>query len=62
MSATQRETVEMIIHKIHRITTGDPNFEDHWVDIRDYADLEVRILRGEYMKPGELLYGREEGN
>lgn len=35
----QRETLEMIAHKIGRICAGDPNVEDHWRDIAGYATL-----------------------
>lgn len=33
------EALEMIAHKIGRILTGDPHFEDHWRDIAGYATL-----------------------
>jgi hypothetical protein len=35
----QRETLEMIAHKIGRILNGDPNYDDSWVDIAGYAKL-----------------------
>lgn len=35
----QRETLEMIAHKIGRILAGDPHFDDHWKDISGYAKL-----------------------
>lgn len=35
----QRETLEMIAHKIGRILAGDPDFRDHWADIAGYATL-----------------------
>lgn len=31
------ESLNMIIRKVARITTGDPNFVDHWLDIAGYA-------------------------
>lgn len=40
----QRETLEMLAHKIGRILSGDPNFLDHWVDICGYTQLIVRDL------------------
>lgn len=62
MTPTAKETIEMIIHKVHRVTSGDPDHEDHWVDIRDYADLQLKIIQGKYPPPeGEVIYGREEG-
>lgn len=39
LSHTQREALEMIMHKIGRIIAGDPDFRDHWVDIAGYAML-----------------------
>ena len=35
----QRESLEMIAHKIGRIITGNPNTLDHWADIAGYATL-----------------------
>lgn len=35
----QRETLDMIAHKIGRALAGDPHFEDHWRDIAGYATL-----------------------
>lgn len=39
LSHMQRESLEMIAHKIGRILAGDPNFRDHWDDIAGYAKL-----------------------
>jgi hypothetical protein len=35
----QREALDMILHKIGRITAGDPNVKDHWDDIAGYATI-----------------------
>jgi DNA-binding PucR family transcriptional regulator len=35
----ERETLEMIAHKIGRILSGNPHFNDHWLDIAGYAKL-----------------------
>jgi hypothetical protein len=35
----QRESLEMIAHKIGRILNGDPNYHDSWHDIVGYAKL-----------------------
>lgn len=35
----QFEALEMILAKIARIVSGDPNHADHWVDIAGYAAL-----------------------
>ena len=39
LSASQREALEMIAHKIGRILNGNPNFSDSWHDIAGYATL-----------------------
>jgi Domain of unknown function (DUF6378) len=35
----QREALDMILAKIARIVSGDPNHPDHWQDIAGYAEL-----------------------
>jgi len=35
----QREALDMILAKIARIVSGDPNHADHWHDIAGYAQL-----------------------
>lgn len=35
----QKEGVDMILHKLARIATGDPDHRDHWDDIAGYATL-----------------------
>jgi hypothetical protein len=37
----ERESLEMIVHKIGRVMTGDPHHKDHWADISGYAALVV---------------------
>ena len=39
LSDVQREALDMILHKIGRICSGDPNVKDHWDDIAGYATL-----------------------
>lgn len=39
MSKDQREAVDMILSKISRLTTGDPDYRDNWHDIAGYAQL-----------------------
>jgi hypothetical protein len=39
MSAIQRESVDMILHKIARVCAGNPAHPDHWHDIAGYARL-----------------------
>lgn len=39
LSDSQKESLEMIAHKIGRILNGDPNYTDSWHDIIGYAKL-----------------------
>jgi hypothetical protein len=39
LSNDQKESLEMIAHKIGRILNGDPNYDDSWIDIAGYAKL-----------------------
>jgi hypothetical protein len=44
----QKESLEMVAHKIGRILNGDPNYVDSWTDIIGYTRLvEVRLLAAE---------------
>lgn len=46
MEDHQRETLEMIAHKIGRILAGNAQFDDHWKDISGYAKLTADRLVG----------------
>lgn len=39
LSPSQKESLEMIQHKVARILNGDPNYADSWHDIAGYATL-----------------------
>jgi len=39
LSDSQKESLEMIAHKIGRILNGDPDYSDSWHDIAGYARL-----------------------
>jgi hypothetical protein len=39
LTDSQRESLDMIQHKISRILNGDPNYADSWHDITGYAKL-----------------------
>jgi len=39
LSFEQKESLEMIVHKIGRIVNGNPNEKDHWNDLIGYATL-----------------------
>lgn len=57
----QREALDMIAVKIARILSGDPDAEDHWEDIKGYAelgkqhDLKKKNTAGR-PKPGSMEY------
>lgn len=44
------ESLSMIIRKVARITTGDPNFVDHWLDIAGYATRMAEHLQASKTK------------
>lgn len=46
LSPSAKESLEMIQHKIARVLNGDPAYDDSWVDIAGYAELQVKIIRG----------------
>ena len=46
LSDFQKESLEMISHKLARITAGDPNYDDSWRDIAGYANLVADLLAG----------------
>jgi len=39
LSDVQKEALDMILHKIARIVSGNPNHIDHWTDIIGYSKL-----------------------
>ena len=39
LTDVQREALHMILHKVGRIISGNPNIHDHWDDIAGYAKL-----------------------
>lgn len=41
---SHQEAAEMILFKLSRIASGNPNHIDHWRDIAGYATLVVREL------------------
>ena len=47
---SQKEALEMIMHKISRILNGDPNYDDSWRDIAGYAELIVKELNENTIK------------
>lgn len=47
----QRESMDMIAHKIARISNGDPAYVDSWRDIEGYAKLVADILERQQAGP-----------
>lgn len=47
LNDSQRESLEMVAHKIGRILNGDPCYADSWVDIAGYAQLVANELEGD---------------
>lgn len=43
LTPQQRESIEMISHKIGRILAGDASFQDHWNDIAGYAHIANKV-------------------
>lgn len=39
LTASMKEALDMIAHKIGRIVNGDPHYADSWIDIAGYAQL-----------------------
>ena len=44
MTPPQRETLENIATKTARIVCGDPNFDDHWIDIAGWAQKAAEAM------------------
>lgn len=46
LTSSQQEALEMIAHKLGRIVTGDPHYEDSWRDLAGYSQLVADELLG----------------
>ena len=46
LQADQKESLEMVAHKIGRLLNGDPNYHDSWHDIVGYVKLVADRLIG----------------
>jgi hypothetical protein len=44
LTCMQKEALQMILHKLSRILSGDPNCVDHWLDIQGYSQLIIDRL------------------
>ncbi len=47
LAPDQKESLEMIQHKIARVLNGDPNYVDSWTDLVGYPRLVEKRLNGE---------------
>lgn len=45
LSADKKQALDVIADKIARILTGDPEYDDNWIDIQGYAKLAQERLR-----------------
>lgn len=43
LSSTQKETLEMVQHKVSRVLCGDQDAADHWHDIAGYSTLQEKL-------------------
>lgn len=46
LTDSQKESLEMVAHKIGRILNGDPNYHDSWHDMIGYTKLVADELLG----------------
>ena len=44
LKADQREAIDNIMQKIARALTGNPDYDDNWIDIAGYSQLVVNRL------------------
>lgn len=47
LTASQKEALDMIQHKIARMLNGDPTYEDNAVDIVGYSTLMMKNMQGD---------------
>lgn len=47
LSPAQKESLEMIAHKMARALNGDPNYDDNWIDIAGYSTLVTDIIHAD---------------
>lgn len=51
LSEVQQEALEVIMNKIARILSGNPNEPDHWHDVAGYATLAEKDLHEQKQPP-----------
>ena len=47
LTASQKEALEMVQHKVARMLNGDPTYQDNAVDIVGYATLMMKNMQGD---------------
>ena len=45
LTSDKKQALDVICDKIARILTGDPDYDDNWIDIQGYAKLAQERLR-----------------
>lgn len=45
-----RGCMDMVFHKLARIATGDPRYQDNYEDVKGYTELARKIVMGEMDK------------
>lgn len=53
LTASMREAIDMIFHKLGRIGNGDPYYLDSWVDIVGYTQLVIDELEKREVENGK---------
>lgn len=51
LSSVQKQALSVICDKLARIVSGDPNYDDNWIDIQGYA----KLAQDRLPKQGELF-------
>lgn len=49
LAPDQKESLEMVQHKIARVLNGDPDYADNWIDIAGYSTLVTGRLEGKQL-------------
>lgn len=60
LAAHQKETLEMIAHKIGRILNGDPDYHDSWHDIVGYTKLTADELLPKNVVPVKITLAKQK--
>jgi hypothetical protein len=61
LTASMKEALDMVAHKIGRILNGDPTYGDSWHDIAGYATLVEQELADAPEKAPEPVVGVKSG-